>query len=64
MYKLATLDVDLNDVPESDFQLLQSAHGLAYYRLTYTVEISVQSALEFSLSVNGTRYGSVTARYT
>jgi hypothetical protein len=35
-----------------------------YYMLTFEVEISVQSALEYSLVVKGVKYGSVTATYT
>lgn len=35
-----------------------------YYELEFDVEICIQSALEFSMSVNGKKYGSVTAKYT
>jgi len=64
VYKLATLDVDLSVVPESEFELKYSPCGNPYHRLVFLIEISVQSLLEFSLSVNGVQYGSVTATYT
>jgi hypothetical protein len=35
-----------------------------YYELSFEVEITVQSSLEYSLLVEGVRYGSVTAKYT
>jgi hypothetical protein len=54
----------LNDVPQHLFELNLSPHGEAYHRLVFDVEISVQSVLEFSVSIKGTRYGSVTATYT
>jgi len=34
-----------------------------YFSLSFDVQIAVQSALEFSLTVNGAKYGSVTAKY-
>lgn len=63
MYKVATLNVDLSNVPAECFSLHQSVHGRSYYELTCNVEISIQSALEFSVSVQGKRYGSLTAAY-
>jgi hypothetical protein len=35
-----------------------------YYFIEFHVELSVTSSLEYSLSVEGARYGSVTASYT
>lgn len=60
---IASLHVDLSGVPESAFEAKTSPDGRRYYTLSYRVEISVQSSLEFSLVVKGVRYGSVTAKY-
>ena len=64
VYKVATLDVDLSSVPQSFFRAGPSPSGGIYYTLDFRVEITVQSSLEFSLLVNGVRYGAVTANYT
>jgi len=64
VYKLASLDVDLSVVPECEFKLMNSPSGFPYYKLSFQIEISIQSLLEFSLSVKGVQYGSVTATYT
>lgn len=55
--------VDLNPVPAWEWRKASSPLGRPYHVLDYSVEISVQSTLEYSLSVNGVRYGSVTANY-
>ncbi|KAI8935133.1 hypothetical protein NX059_007727 [Plenodomus lindquistii] len=62
VYKVATLNVDLNGLPQSAFAVRSGVHGL-FYELSFSVEIAVQSSLEYSFLVNGTRYGSVTATY-
>jgi len=41
---------------------MSPVHGL-YYSLSFRVEMTIQSSLEFSLLVNGVRYGAVTANY-
>jgi hypothetical protein len=64
VYTVATLCVNLNNVPQKLFVTRISPSGIPYYELAFHVEISVQSALEFSVSVDGKRYGSVTAQYT
>ncbi|KAF1944795.1 actin-like ATPase domain-containing protein [Clathrospora elynae] len=63
VYKVATLDVDLSGVPQSAFQTCASLYGRVYYTLNFSVEMAIQSSLEFSLLVKGVRYGSVTANY-
>jgi hypothetical protein len=63
LYKVATLDVDLSDVPQSAFLSCHSPSGGTYYTLRYQVEMTIQSSLELSLLVNGVRYGAVTANY-
>lgn len=64
LYKVATLSVDLSDVPAHKFKSKRSATGGLYYTIHFNVELSVMSSLEYSMSVNGTQYGSVTASYT
>lgn len=63
VYKIATLGVDLSGVPGHLYKACTSPSGASYHTLSFDVEISVQSALEFSLSVNGQKYGSVAAKY-
>ncbi|KAI1684350.1 hypothetical protein KJE20_06855 [Pyrenophora tritici-repentis] len=63
VYKVATLNVDLNGVPQNLFQRHLSLSDGHYYTLHFKVEMSIQSSLEFSLLVNGVRYGAVTATY-
>ena len=64
MYKLATLEVDLSGVPAQEFKLKRGLDDNPYHRLSFQIEISIQSVLEFSLWVKGVQYGSVTATYT
>ncbi|KAF2830509.1 actin-like ATPase domain-containing protein [Ophiobolus disseminans] len=64
IYNVATLIVDLTDVPQSAYTTCVSPTGRHYFQLCFEVEISVQSSLEYSLLVQGVRYGSVTAKYT
>ncbi|KAF1950892.1 Hsp70 family protein [Byssothecium circinans] len=63
VYEVAKLTIDLSCVPQREFQTKRSPGGDVYYHLDYTIEISVQSALEYSLSINGVKYGSVAANY-
>lgn len=60
---VAKLTVDLSSVPKKEFKVKRGRAGCRYYRLDYEVEISIQTCLEFSLSVNGKKYGSVSANY-
>ncbi|CAA9962602.1 hypothetical protein P3342_002299 [Pyrenophora teres f. teres] len=63
VYKVASLEVDLSGVPESAFTTDLSESGSYYHTLFFKVEMAIQSSLEFSLLVNGVRYGAVTANY-
>jgi hypothetical protein len=63
VYTVATLDVDLTGVPRHSFRRRKSPTGGFYYSLRFQVEISVHSSLEYSLLVDGVRYGSVVAKY-
>ncbi|KAI4925412.1 hypothetical protein J4E85_007291 [Alternaria conjuncta] len=62
--KIATLDVDLSRVPQSAFRVDTSPSSGTYFTLVFEIEMNIQSSLELSLSVNGIRYGAVTANYT
>jgi hypothetical protein len=63
VHEVATLHVKLSDVPQHLFIRHIDSFGLVYHSLSFEVEISVQSSLEFSVSVKGKKYGSVTAKY-
>ncbi|KAH7093078.1 hypothetical protein FB567DRAFT_487211 [Paraphoma chrysanthemicola] len=64
IFTVATLQVDLSNVPNSEFTLHHSSTAnRLYHRLNFNVEISVQGSLEFSLSVKGNKYGAVKASY-
>ncbi|KAI4909431.1 hypothetical protein J4E90_008128 [Alternaria incomplexa] len=63
IYQVATLIVDLSDVPEEDTELETSASGRKYHTINSVVNISLQSTLDFFITVNGKKYGSLTARY-
>ncbi|KAJ4295217.1 hypothetical protein N0V90_007228 [Kalmusia sp. IMI 367209] len=54
VYTVADIVIDLSPVPDSEFKRHYSPSGLPYDRLTYALEISIQSSLEFSFLVNGT----------
>ncbi|KAL1604233.1 hypothetical protein SLS59_004027 [Nothophoma quercina] len=61
--KVASVMIDLSVVPKDHWKARRSPSGELYHSLDYELEIAVQSSLEISLSVNGKRYGSVTAAY-
>lgn len=63
VFTVAALSVDLSSVPAACFQTCFAPGGRVYTTLSFQVEISVQSSLEYSLLVEGVRYGSVTAKY-
>lgn len=64
IYKVAELTADLRDDPQNIFKECSSLEGRTFYRLKFDLEISVQSSLQYSLLVDGVRYGSVSAKYT
>jgi hypothetical protein len=53
----------LSKVPKKEFKAKKGICGRRYHRISYDVEISIQSALEFSFTINGKKYGSITAEY-
>ncbi|KAH7083206.1 Hsp70 family protein, partial [Paraphoma chrysanthemicola] len=63
LFTVAKLKVDLNGVPKDNFERCQSHTGLPYHRLTFDIQISVQSSLEYSAVVDGKKYGTVRAQY-
>ncbi|KAL5115879.1 hypothetical protein ACEQ8H_006195 [Pleosporales sp. CAS-2024a] len=60
--KVATLEVDLNDVPQKHMKRKISS-GRPYDIIRFTMEIAVQSSLEFSVLVKGKKYSSLTTTY-
>lgn len=54
---------DFSDVPEKFFKKKTSKLGKVYCKLDATVNISVQSALQFYITVDGKKYGSLTTEY-
>jgi hypothetical protein len=55
--------VDLSDVPANEYEVHRSPSGRTFAHLVYTVDISIQSSLDYSISVNGKKYGMITAKY-
>jgi hypothetical protein len=53
----------LSGVPQHLYKTCTSPSGGRYQILSFDVKIAVQSALEFSMSVNAVKYGSVAVKY-
>jgi hypothetical protein len=64
VYEVAKLSADLTSVPEYYFNKHRNKANQLYYDVHFQVELSATSSLEYAISVGGTRYGSVAARYT
>jgi hypothetical protein len=62
-YKVADLTVELDDVPEAYLRNKRHKDGRKYYKVETVVHISLQSALEFFVTVEGEKFGSVTVNY-
>jgi hypothetical protein len=60
---VAKLSVDLTNVPTHKFRLLRNEANQKYYEVHFQVELSAMSSLEYAVSIDGIRYGSVTASY-
>ena len=63
VYTVAKLTVDLSDVPIHLRRRQQSPSGRMYYSIAIVVNISLQSSLEFFVTVNGQKYDTVTVEY-
>jgi hypothetical protein len=63
VYRVATLIVDLDDVPASSIRARTNSYGQQYFLIDCVVHISIQSSLEFFVTVDGEKYGSLTAKY-
>lgn len=63
MYRVATLIVDLDDVPKSSLMPGISPSGQKYLTIDAQVHISMQSVLEFYVTVEGKKYGALTAKF-
>jgi len=61
--KLASVMVDLSVIPEDAWKVKRSHSNATYHKLSFSLEIAVQSSLEFSLVVDGENYGKVKAAY-
>jgi hypothetical protein len=53
----------LGEVPQEHYRTHYTAGGRSYYSIDVDVSISLQSALEFFVTVEGKKYGSVTVEY-
>ncbi|CAN9134369.1 unnamed protein product [Alternaria alternata] len=63
VFRVAKLTINLTKVPKRTFKVKRSPDGRTYHEIDFEVEISIQSALEYSCSVKGKRVGSVTVEY-
>ncbi|KAI4710800.1 hypothetical protein J4E89_004390 [Alternaria sp. Ai002NY15] len=63
VFSVVTLTIDLSKVPKKEFKARRSPDRRQYHQISYEVEISIQSALQFSCSVEGKNVGSITAKY-
>ncbi|KAF2001874.1 Hsp70 family protein [Amniculicola lignicola CBS 123094] len=63
VHKVADLVVDISFVPQSTFKKCVSTSGEVLEKLQYSIEIKVHEVLEFSLLIDGVRYGTVVAKY-
>jgi hypothetical protein len=63
VFSVVVLTIDLTKVPKKEFKAKRSPDKRQYHQISFDVEISIQSALEFSCSVKGKKIGSVTAKY-
>jgi hypothetical protein len=63
IYDVVTLTINLGEVPEEHYRTNYTAGGRSYYSIDVDVNISLQSALEFFITVKGKKYGSVTVEY-
>jgi hypothetical protein len=65
LYKVAKLTIDLGDVPKEHVETRRNnARKKNYCSIRATVNISLQSSLEFFVTVGGKKYGSVTVDYS
>jgi hypothetical protein len=60
---VATLTVDLAKVPVSCFEERTYPRGRKYFSILSEVNISMQSALEFFVTINDKKCKSVNAKY-
>jgi hypothetical protein len=63
VYKVASVVVDLSDVDDCLFERGVNCRQELFYYLVLAVHISMQSTLEFYVTVNGKKCGFVTAEY-
>lgn len=60
---VATLYADLSDIPKSHWKTERAPDGRMYYSIETVICISMQSSLEFYITIDGKKCGSVKAKY-
>jgi hypothetical protein len=63
VYRVATPTVDFDDVPQAHLKPCISPLGRPYFRIDSVINISMQSSLEFFVTVRGKKYGSLIVQY-
>lgn len=63
VYRVAVLTVDSNDIPLVYLKRNTSPCGRQYYSINVTVHISLQSSLDFYVTIKGKKFGSLTVSY-
>ncbi|KAF5852971.1 hypothetical protein GGP41_001526 [Bipolaris sorokiniana] len=63
VHRVAVLAYDMSDLSENDMHQRTSPSGRMYYSAKVTVNISLQSCLEFYVTVKGKKFGSLTISY-
>ncbi|EUC31458.1 hypothetical protein COCCADRAFT_38444 [Bipolaris zeicola 26-R-13] len=63
VYRVAVLTVDSNDIPLVYLKRNTSPCGRQYYSINVTVHISLQSSLNFYVTIKGKKFGSLTVSY-
>ncbi|CZR65853.1 uncharacterized protein PAC_15753 [Phialocephala subalpina] len=60
---ITTCIIDLSNIPKSEFEEKYSPTGEAYYKVSYTLEMSFDTTIIFKLRHNGKLYGNVDVEY-
>jgi hypothetical protein len=63
VYQVVTLTINMREIPQGYYTTHYATGGRLYYSILVVVNISLQSALEFFVTVEGKKYGSVTVEY-
>ncbi|KAF1944788.1 Hsp70 family protein [Clathrospora elynae] len=63
VYNVTTVVADLRNVPDSYLEMKVNPIGETYFHVKTLVHISMQSTLDFYITVNGKKCGSIAAQY-